>query len=145
MGKGLIRVIGLALAWAFIYALPAVPIEGLANLGIEFSFTYAVDMWPAELGLPGFIGGLFFAALLVLTGQLGRFERLPSSRLAAWGTLAGLLLAGLYVTQVWPEPGSVIALIVVIATVLGALAAPGSAALFRVVASRRGAAAGARV
>ena len=39
MAKDLMRVLALALTWAFIYALPAFPIEGLSNLVIDFSFT----------------------------------------------------------------------------------------------------------
>jgi hypothetical protein len=137
MAKGILRAIGLALAWAFIFALPAVPIEGLANIGIEFPFTYAVDMWPAELGLPGLIGGLFFAGLLVATRHLGRFEHLGTGRLVGLGVIAGLMVAALYVKLVWPEPTTTVALIVTLGTVLGAVAAPGAALIFRLVASRK--------
>ena len=139
----LMRTIGLAGTWAFIYALPALPIEGLANLGISFSFTNAVDMWPMELGLPGLIGGVLFAVLLALTGRLGRFETLSALRLAGLGALAGALVGGIYLATVWPEPAQSIALILGLAIGLGTVAGPGSALAFRVFA-RRGQASTAR-
>ena len=138
--KGILRFVGLAVTWAFIYALPAVPIEGLANVGIELPFTYAVDIWPFELGLPGFVGGLFFAALMTLTGQLRRFETMPAARLAAWGAGAGALLGVFYNATTWPNPAGTVALIFAIAIGLGALAGPLSALAFRSIARRRHAA-----
>jgi hypothetical protein len=116
--------------------VPAFPIEGLSNLGIQFSFTNALDLWPVELGIPGFIGGLFFAALLAITGQLRRFELLSAGRLTACGALAGLLLAGFLIWRLWPEPAHAIAWICGIATALGAIAGPGSALVFRFVARK---------
>lgn len=143
MAKNFGRVFGVALTWAFIYALPAVPIEGLSNVGIDFSFTHAVDMWPQTLGIPGFIGGLIFGALLAIAGHLRGFEELSVGRLAAWGTVAGLLLGGFVMLMVVPEPLHVTAWIVGVATVLGALAGPLSALVFRYIASRRRSSAGA--
>jgi hypothetical protein len=144
MAKGFTRFFGLAVVWAFIYALPAVPIEGLANLGIEFSFTYAVDMWPFELGLPGFVGGLFFAGLMALTGRLHRFESMPAGRLAAWGAAAGALVGVFYNATSWPNPADLVALTFAIAIGLGTLAGPLSALAFRLLARRRAAPARAR-
>ena len=138
MTNGLLRVGLLAGTWALIYALPSFPIEGLSNLGIDFSFTHAVDMWPMELGLPGLVAGLLFAALLGLTGQFRRFEMLPVARLAGLGAVAGLLVGGIYVATVWPEPGRIIALIFALAVPLGAIAGPGSALVFRMLARSRG-------
>jgi hypothetical protein len=137
MTNGFLRLVGLVAAWAFIYALPAFPIEGLSNVGIDFSFTHAVDMWPMELGLPGLIAGLFFAVLLVVTGNFRRFESLSAARLVGLGALAGLLVGCLYLSTVWPEPTSVVAVIFGLAVPLGALAGPGSALVFRVLARRR--------
>ena len=144
MKNGFLRAIGIPVAWAFIYALPAVPIEGLSNLGIDFPFTHAVDMWPMELGLPGFIAGTLFVLMLALSRQFGRFEALPPARLALTGALAGLLVGALYASQVWPEPTRVVAIIFGLAVPLGALAGPGSALLLRFLARRRQASAAAR-
>lgn len=138
MTKGFGRVFGLAVAWALIYALPAVPIEGLSNLRIDFSFTHAVDMWPQTLGIPGFIGGLFFGALLAIAGQLRGFEELPLGRLLAWGTGAGLLVGGFVMLMITPEPLHVTAWVVGIATLLGAVSGPASALAFRYLARRGG-------
>ena len=139
--KALVRIIALAFTWAFIYALPALPIEGLANLGIRFPFTNAVDMWPMELGLPGLVAGVIFASLLAMGGQLRSFESLSPGRLAGLGALAGLLVGGFYLGTVWPQPSTMVAIILALAVGLGALAGPGSALLFRLVARRTGASA----
>lgn len=138
--RGIGRVLGLALSWALVYAVPAIVIEGLSNAGIDFPFTRAVDLWPAELGLPGFLSGLVFAGLLVLTRRLPSFETMPRRRLVVPGALAGALIGCVYLAQMWPEPIAIIALVLAIATSLGALAGPGSAHVFRFVARQRGAA-----
>lgn len=135
--SALMRMLGLAATWAFIYALPALPIEGLSNLGIDFSFTNAVDMWPMELGLPGLVGGVTYGTMLAMSGRLNRFESLPLGVLAGLGAMAGLLAGGLYNWTVWPEATLTIAAILGIAVGLGAMAGPGSAIAFRAIARRR--------
>ena len=144
MVKGIVRVLGLAASWAFIYALPAVPIEGLSNLGIQFSFTNLVDMWPMELGLPGFVGGLLFAALLAITGRVARFETMSAARLSGLGAMAGTLLGAIYLATIWPEPVEAVAWVMGIAIALGALAGPGSGLVFRLIGARKHAAADGR-
>ena len=50
------------------------------------------DMWVATLGVPGFLGGVVFSAMLgVAEGRRG-FDELSLSRFGAWGAVAGLLL-----------------------------------------------------
>lgn len=139
MAKGFGRVVGLAVTWAFIWALPAFPIEGLSNLGIDFSFTRAVDMWPQTLGIPGLIGGVFFALMLGIAGRLSEFERLAAGRLAAWGGATGLLVCGFLVLVLGaPERQSLLALGLGVTTVSGAVAAPLSAWVFRFIERKRG-------
>jgi hypothetical protein len=135
--KALMKCGAIALTWALIYALPALPIEGLSNLGIQFPFTNAVDMWPMELGLPGLLAGVLFAALLALSGRLHSFETQSSGRLAALGAAAGLMVGAFYLWTVWPEPSPVAALILALAVGLGTLAGPGSALVFRLIDRRR--------
>lgn len=131
MAKRVLRVLGLAVTWAFIWAIPAFPIEGLSNLGVDFSFTHAVDMWPQTLGIPGFIGGLFFALLLAVAGRLGDFESMSVGRQSGWGTVAGLAVAGFLMLMSVPESGLTIALVFGIALVSGAVAGPLSAWVVR--------------
>lgn len=50
------------------------------------------DVWPTVLGIPGFIGGVIFSALL-LNAERGRtFNRIPLLRFALWGTATGIIL-----------------------------------------------------
>jgi hypothetical protein len=133
----LMRILALAATWALIYALPAIPIEGLSNLGIDFPFTNAVDMWPMELGLPGLVAGVMYGTMLAMSGRLNRFEHLPAGVSAGLGAIAGLLVGGLYTWTVWPESAVTVTTIVGIAVGLGALAGPGSTIAFRTIARLR--------
>lgn len=138
MVNAMAKALGLAGTWAVIWALPAFPIEGLSNLGIDFSFTNAVDIWPAVLGLPGLTAGVAFAALLAVQGRLGGFETLPAGGLAARGALAGLVVFGIVILMLGvPRPGGLLALLVGIAVVLGAIAGPVSAWAFRWIGRHR--------
>lgn len=133
MVKGMGRVLGLAVIWAFVYALPAVPLEGLPNLGVRLpAWAYEVDMWPQTLGIPGFIGGVFFGILLAIAGRLGEVEAMSAGRLVAWGAAAGLLVGGLLrLINGPPESVYLMLLVVGLATLFGAIAGPGSALVFR--------------
>ncbi len=54
-----------------------------------------VDMWPQTLAIPGFIGGVIFAIVLMVAARRQRFDELSMPRFAAWGALAGLALGAL--------------------------------------------------
>lgn len=145
MAKGFMRIAGLALAWALIYALPAVPLEGLPNLGVRLpSWAYEVDMWPQTLAIPGFIGGLFFAALLALTGRVRMFERSSLAVLVGLGAVAGLMVGGFVRLLNGPAESGWLLVAIAIATLLGAIAGPVSALVFRFVEGRRRTPSGAR-
>ena len=135
--SGFLKDAALAVTWAFIYASPAFFIEGLSNLGIDFAFTHAVDMWPMELGLPGLIAGSIFVTMLGLSGRLRRFEEMTPTRLAALGALAGALTGVIYLAVIWPEPAQAVAVVLAIAIALGMIAGPVSALLFGMHARRR--------
>ena len=51
-----------------------------------------VDMWPQTLAIPGFIGGVLFAVVLMIAARVQRFDELSMPRFAAWGAVAGLAL-----------------------------------------------------
>ena len=141
MAKGIGRVLLLIGAWAFAYALPAVPLEGLPNLGVPLpAWAYEVDMWPQTLGIPGVIASAFFMALLMATGRLRNFERMPTAGLIGRGAVAGLLAGGVVLAVLRGEPLGASSVILCGATALGAIAAPISAAAFRFLERRRHAA-----
>jgi hypothetical protein len=52
-----------------------------------------VDIWPAALGIPAFLGGLTFSALLGIVGRRRRFEELSLPGFAALGALGGVLVS----------------------------------------------------
>ena len=89
------------------------------------SFTARVDMWPQTLAIPGFLGGLLFATVLMIAGRQYRFDQLSMPRFTAWGAVAGLALGGLAMTIGAPLT------FVGITTLAGALAAAGSLQLAR--------------
>lgn len=54
-----------------------------------------VDMWPQTLAIPGFLGGVIFAFVLLIAGRKYRFDQLSMRQFAIWGAIAGMLLGGL--------------------------------------------------
>ena len=54
-----------------------------------------VDMWPQTLAIPGFIGGVLFAVVLMVAARRQRFDQLSMPRFSALGAVAGLALGAL--------------------------------------------------
>ena len=50
------------------------------------------DVWFTILAIPGFIGGIIFAALLLLVERGRPFYEIALARFAVWGIVTGLLL-----------------------------------------------------
>jgi len=72
----------------------------LAGMGIELIHNIwptplgsAIDIWPAALAYPGFLGGLAFSTVLGIAGRRRSFEELSLPGVAAWGALGGLLVS----------------------------------------------------
>lgn len=86
---------GLCLTWAAGWAVTGVLI-GAASVALPFlpwePFFKIFDAPLPALGMPGFIGGAFFSALIGLAERRRGPEALSPGRLAAWGAVAGLLL-----------------------------------------------------
>lgn len=119
-------------------------IRGAAGIGITWAFVWgAVGSVPHRLfgvntdaPLPlifsvfGFLAGVIFAALVVLTQRHRRIEQLSLPRFAGWGAAGGVLLSLIFARAVsfgWGE-------VLVIAPTLGAasaICAAGSLALAR--------------
>jgi hypothetical protein len=129
MKKELGRVVGLAVTWAVIWAIPGMAIEAIDNvLPSLVPFASRIDMWPQTLALPGFLGGLLFAAFLTVAERRRGFEELSLVRVCLWGALVGLLLSGIAYAVDYFTTAAVPWLLV-----LSAAASVGSVLFFRLI------------
>jgi hypothetical protein len=81
-------VLGMGLIWAVAWAA----VGGAIMEGIVDPHGRLLDMWPQTLAIPGFLGGVSFAALLSIAEGRRRFDELSLPRCTAWGAVVGLLL-----------------------------------------------------
>jgi hypothetical protein len=88
------------------------------------------DIWPFMLAVPGLIGGIVFAAILLLAERGRDFDQIPLVRFAIWGILAGILLGLLTIPAKVGDvsPGAVG--MIGIASVLGLVAGLGVGVFF---------------
>lgn len=156
--KNLVRrtgVAGMGLTWAGGWILAGGIVEALSNMGIDLPIEPLFDLWPMEMAIPGIIGGVLFAAMLWVadrrrfdasspagvvqaSGRPTRDGRRQAGGLhhTAWGALAGLLVGVLgavngLASELYPDRFPRTAVIIAIATALGALSGLGSALVFR--------------
>jgi len=92
MGKWLGRIrgaIGMGLTWAVAWAAAgSVP---------RWVFGFNPDVpFPLVFGVLGFIGGVIFSGVLMLTESRRGFDQMKLPRFAAWGAVGGVLLAGVF-------------------------------------------------
>jgi hypothetical protein len=83
--------LGLGLTWAVGWFLVGMGIEIIHNIWPN-PLGSAVDIWPAALAYPAFLGGLVFSTVLGIAGRRRRFDESSLPRFAAWGALGGLTL-----------------------------------------------------
>ncbi len=122
----------MGLIWAAYGVALAGVIELVDNVApAAHPFTRLIDMWPQTLAMLGFARGVVFAIVLGLARGRRRFEELSYAQFAAWGAVAGVVLATPALIG-----GAGIAYFL-ISTLLSALAGAGSLALAR-LAERRG-------
>ena len=88
VGMGLTWAVG----WAFAGLLIGVASALLPGLPWDAFFRVFDAPLPA-LAIPGFVGGVLFAAVLGIAGRRRRFDELSLPRFAAWGAVGGLLLS----------------------------------------------------
>ena len=82
--------IGMGLSWAVVaFLLGGIP-ELIGNIWPN-SVTSAVDIWPAALAIPAFLGGVGFSIVLAVAGKNTRFEELSLGRFAIFGAIGGAL------------------------------------------------------
>lgn len=134
--------VGIGLTWGITGFVAGMLIELIHNIWPN-PLGSAVDIWPAALAYPGFLGGVAFAAVLGIAGRSRRFDELSLPRFAAWGAMGGLLVSlipaamvalGLATPNVplW----QITAALAVPFTLGGAIAASGSLALARLADDR---------
>ena len=96
-----------------------------------------LDVWPTVLAVPGFIGGVVFAALLAIAERRRSFDQVSLARFTAWGAVTGLVLGVLTIPAEVGDVSPGAAGMIGIATALGTVAGFGSGVFFRLVARRR--------
>lgn len=119
-------VLGMGVLWGVAGAAIGGVLELIDNvLPGALPFISRVDMWPQTLAIPGFMGGVIFALVLMIAGGRRRFDELSVPRFATWGALAGLLLGTIGVANGLPL------YVLGITGLGGALAASGALTLAR--------------
>ena len=102
-----------------------------AGLVPRWVFGFNADApFPLVFGVFGFIAGMTFSALLVLTEGRRRFDQMSLPRFAGWGAASGLLLAALFAKAASLGWGDLLAIAPALA-LAGALCASGSLAAAR--------------
>ena len=139
MTKWLRRIGGavlMALAWAAVWA----PIGVLIGMTVDPDGSMD-EMWVAIGAYPGFLCGVVFSAVHGIVGGRRGLDELSLSRVGAWGTASGLLVAALPFVIGTPSGELPLWLLGVVVigpiTLLSALSAVGSALLLRQVARKR--------
>jgi FtsH-binding integral membrane protein len=126
MGKWMRRIrgaIGMGLTWAAAWAaVGSVP---------RWVFGFNTDVpFPLVFGVLGFIGGVIFSGLLMLTEGRRGFDQMSLPRVAAWGAVGGVLLSAIFTRAASLGFGDVLAIAPTFA-VASAICASGSLALAR--------------
>jgi hypothetical protein len=85
--------------------------------------------FPLFFGALGFLAGVAFSGILGVLGRRRRFEHLSLPRVAGWGALGGLLLAG--IVRLAAGPDAEFLVVAPVFAAAGALSAAGTLALAR--------------
>jgi hypothetical protein len=102
-----------------------------AGLVPRWIFGFNADApFPLIFGVLGFVAGITFSGLLVLTEGRRRFDQMSLPRFAGWGAVGGLLLAALFARIASLGWGDVLAIAPTFA-VASAVCASGSLAVAR--------------
>jgi FtsH-binding integral membrane protein len=126
VGKWLRRIrgaIGIGLTWGAAWAaVGSVP---------RWLFGFNTDApFPLIFGVLGFIAGVIFSGVLMLTEGRRGFDEMKFSRFAAWGAVAGFLLSAIFTRAASLAWADALAIAPTFA-VAGAICASGSLALAR--------------
>jgi hypothetical protein len=126
MGKWLRRIrgaIGIGFTWAVAWSIVGLVPRWLFGFNTDAPF-------PIIFGVLGFIAGIIFSGLLMLTEGRRGFDELSLPRFAAWGAVGGVLLSAIFTRAASLGFGDVLAIVPTFA-VASAICASGSLALAR--------------
>lgn len=84
--------LGMGLTWGATGFVAGMAIELIHNLWPN-PIGAAVDIWPAVLAYPAFLGGVAFSVVLGIAGRRRRFDELSVPVVAAWGAVGGVLVS----------------------------------------------------
>lgn len=82
--------LGMGITWAAVGFMGGAVIELIHNVWPN-PIGSAVDIWPAMLAVPGFLGGLGFSVVLTIAARHRRFDELSVGMFALLGSAGGLL------------------------------------------------------
>jgi len=115
--------IGMGITWAAAWALVGSVPRWLFGFNTDAPF-------PIIFGVLGFIGGVIFSGVLMLTEGRRGFEEMTLPRFAAWGAVGGILLSAIFTRIASLGAGEVLVIAPTFA-VACAVCASGSLALAR--------------
>ena len=91
--------IGIGLTWAAAW--------GVVGMVPRWLFGFNTDVpFPLVFGVLGFIAGVIFSGLLMLTEGRRGFDQMSLPRFAAWGAVGGFLLSAIFTRAAslgWPD------------------------------------------
>jgi hypothetical protein len=120
--------IGMGLTWGAAWSI--------AGMVPRWLFGFNTDVpFPLVFGVLGFLAGVIFSGLLMLTEGRRGFDQLTLPRFAAWGAVGGVLLAAIFTRAASLGLGDALAIAPTFA-VACAISASGSLALARRAAMR---------
>ena len=120
--------IGMGITWAVAWSV--------AGLVPRWVFGFNTDVpFPLVFGVLGFVAGITFSALLVLSERRRTFEQMSLPRFAAWGAVGGVLLSAIFTRAASLGAGDVLAIVPTFA-LASAVCASGSLAVARRVTRR---------
>ena len=92
------------------------------------------DVWLTVLAVPGLIGGVIFAVLLVNAERGRSFDQVSLLRFALWGAVSGIVIGLLTIPAKVGDVSPGAAGMIAIAAVLGIVAGLGTGVFFRLAA-----------
>ncbi|MGH7650428.1 MAG: hypothetical protein ACREMS_01160 [Gemmatimonadaceae bacterium] len=126
MGKWLRRIrgaIGMGLTWAVVWS-------GVGSMP-RWLFGFNTDVpFPLVFGVLGFIAGILFSVILMLTERGRGLDQMSLPRFATWGAVSGVLLSALF-TRAASLSGADVLVIAPTFAVACSVSASGSLALAR--------------
>ena len=115
--------LGMGIAWAAAWAI----VGGIPRWVFGFNTDVPLGL---VFGVLGFLAGIIFSAVLMLTERRRRFDALSLPRFAAWGAVGGVLLSAVFAKLASLEAGDVM-IVAPTLTLACAICASGSLALAR--------------